>query len=316
MKRILLMLFITGGILTAQDHIRFLSSVPDSFANNYKIKNAYNPLQVGDIYQTQTSDGRHVNVWIEKDTVINSNRYYKKNYQIHAYTLDYTTNYERNDSLSKASYKLDFEDVDEDMQYDDELLIDSLTNASPFYDYLSYRYRWKKNYGWMLEPSNVRIYDSSWVVVWGDTCKAKLIEYIDIYMTRWVTDKFGKIIGWSEGPYVSFLSGAVINGVQYGEIVSDVEMNNEVPKKWILSQNYPNPFNPQTTINFSVPSRELVSIKLFDILVQEVSTLINEIKEPGSYSFNFDGSNLSNGVYIYRMQAGNFVESKKMILLK
>ncbi|MHB8581156.1 MAG: T9SS type A sorting domain-containing protein [Ignavibacteriaceae bacterium] len=83
-----------------------------------------------------------------------------------------------------------------------------------------------------------------------------------------------------------------------------------------LEQNYPNPFNPVTTINYTVSAKDLVSIIVYDVLGKEIATLVNEEKPAGSYSFNFNASKLSSGVYFYRMQAGSFVETKKLILLK
>ncbi|HOI31064.1 MAG TPA: T9SS type A sorting domain-containing protein [Melioribacteraceae bacterium] len=92
--------------------------------------------------------------------------------------------------------------------------------------------------------------------------------------------------------------------------------DSEIPDKYKLSQNYPNPFNPTTTISFSIPESQFISLMVYDILGREISTLVNEEKQPGNYKVNFDGSNLSSGVYYYQMRAGQFVETKKLILLK
>ena len=88
------------------------------------------------------------------------------------------------------------------------------------------------------------------------------------------------------------------------------------PGDFYISQNYPNPFNPTTTINYSVPTRTFVSLKVFDILGREVTTLVNEEKSAGNYSVNFNGANLSSGVYFYSISAGNFKQVKKLIMLK
>lgn len=88
------------------------------------------------------------------------------------------------------------------------------------------------------------------------------------------------------------------------------------PSEFVLSQNYPNPFNPTTAIKFSVPERSDVSLKVFDMLGREVATLVNEVKEAGSYELNFDASALASGTYIYKLTAGNNVQTKKMVLLK
>jgi Secretion system C-terminal sorting domain len=92
--------------------------------------------------------------------------------------------------------------------------------------------------------------------------------------------------------------------------------NRNMPGGFLLNQNYPNPFNPTTTIKYSVPFNSLVAIKVYDILGREVETLVNEEKAPGNYSVEFNASKLSSGVYFYRMQAGNFISTKKLILMK
>ncbi len=95
-----------------------------------------------------------------------------------------------------------------------------------------------------------------------------------------------------------------------------VEDERTVPLRYELSQNYPNPFNPTTQINFSVLNKSNVTLKVFNILGQEVKTLVNEVKAPGIYNVNFDASDLTTGMYVYQLQAGSFVSSKKMMLIK
>ncbi len=89
-----------------------------------------------------------------------------------------------------------------------------------------------------------------------------------------------------------------------------------VPKSFSLKQNYPNPFNPATSISFSVAERSNVKIKIYDMLGSEVAVLVNEVKNPGNYTVSFDASNLSSGLYVYSLTAGNFTATKKMMLLK
>ncbi len=100
-------------------------------------------------------------------------------------------------------------------------------------------------------------------------------------------------------------------------IVTAIEKEEDnFPNEFSLNQNYPNPFNPATTISFSIPNEQLVSLKVFNSLGEEVANLVNENKPMGNYSVTFDASRLTSGVYLYKISAGNFVESKKMILLK
>jgi hypothetical protein len=88
------------------------------------------------------------------------------------------------------------------------------------------------------------------------------------------------------------------------------------PKEFKLEQNYPNPFNPTTTIQFAVPSVSDVKLEVFNILGQKVASLVNRRMEAGVHTVNFNAANLSSGVYFYRLQAGNFVQTKKMMLVK
>lgn len=89
-----------------------------------------------------------------------------------------------------------------------------------------------------------------------------------------------------------------------------------LPKSFSLSQNYPNPFNPVTKINFAVPKKSFVTIKVYDMLGKETATLVNDNKEAGYYSVDFSGTSLSTGVYYYRLESEGFVDVKKMILIK
>jgi len=93
-------------------------------------------------------------------------------------------------------------------------------------------------------------------------------------------------------------------------------IGSNLPEKFELKQNFPNPFNPNTVISYSIAKSENVSIKIYDILGKEVQTLVNEVKNPGSYNVMFNAQNLSSGVYFYRLTAGNFTDIKKMTLVK
>jgi len=91
---------------------------------------------------------------------------------------------------------------------------------------------------------------------------------------------------------------------------------NKVPAEFLLSQNYPNPFNPNTQIEYSIPKSSQVIVKIFNTLGEEIETLVNEEKPVGTYEVNWNAANLPSGVYFYRLQAGDFVQTRKMILLK
>jgi len=99
------------------------------------------------------------------------------------------------------------------------------------------------------------------------------------------------------------------------DMVSDVEDEFQ-PLVFKLDQNYPNPFNPSTTISYQLPTSGQVTLKVYNILGDEVASLINEEKPAGSYEVKFDASQLSSGIYFYKLQTGSFIETKKMMLLK
>lgn len=101
-------------------------------------------------------------------------------------------------------------------------------------------------------------------------------------------------------------------------ITSVKQISNEVPSKFELSQNYPNPFNPETKISYSLTTPSNVSLKVYDVLGNEVAALVNEFQQAGTYtaSFNTQRSSLSSGAYFYTLRAGNFISSKKMLLIK
>ena len=109
------------------------------------------------------------------------------------------------------------------------------------------------------------------------------------------------------------------------ELISAVEdTRNGVPTAFYLDQNYPNPFNPTTKIKYTVPSITLrqaqsdirVTLKVYDILGNEIATLVNEEKPAGSYEVEFDGSGLTSGIYFYQLKVGSFVDTKKMVFMK
>jgi len=106
-----------------------------------------------------------------------------------------------------------------------------------------------------------------------------------------------------------------INWLSQNTVGVDAE-SNSIPDSYSLDQNYPNPFNPATKITYSVSQESPVTIKVFDLIGQEVAVLVDEVKEPGYYSVTFDALGLTSGVYIYQMKAGNFTSSKKMSILK
>ena len=120
---------------------------------------------------------------------------------------------------------------------------------------------------------------------------------------------------WSQKSASGNLTALQIQS-QSNSVTNVNENNSETVTKYSLSQNYPNPFNPSTTIRFTLPEHSFVSLKVYNIIGQQVANLVNGNMETGTYNINFDASNLPSGVYLYRIRANNFTQVHKMLLVK
>jgi hypothetical protein len=120
--------------------------------------------------------------------------------------------------------------------------------------------------------------------------------------------------GWGYDEYRT-LFYAKVSGKEFGMIAATEEWMNK-QTSFLLKQNYPNPFNPSTTINYELAKETKVNLRIFDILGREVATLVNETKPAGTYEAEFDGSNLTSGIYFYVLETGGMRLSKKMMLIK
>lgn len=157
---------------------------------------------------------------------------------------------------------------------------------------------------------------SNWNEVWeanNDGSDWKWHE-ISVDLSEYA-NKTNVLIGWQ---YVGNNGDLVaIDNINVNAGVVEVEDKiTKMPVKYLLGQNYPNPFNPTTTISYQLPEKAFVSLEIYNLLGQKVADLVNQIQAPGNHKVNFNASKLSSGTYIYRMKAGNFIMSKKMLLLK
>lgn len=155
---------------------------------------------------------------------------------------------------------------------------------------------------WYYTSNNAALYPPVWPL-------HEDLSYTNTTLQHAATD--GYAIGdlnWFPTQKAAWLAGGGLNGVQ--------QIPNEMPSNFQLSQNYPNPFNPSTEINYSIPKSGLVTLKVYNILGQEVATLYNGFQRAGAYTATFDASKLASGIYLYRLESGNFVQTKKMILMK
>jgi hypothetical protein len=119
--------------------------------------------------------------------------------------------------------------------------------------------------------------------------------------------------------YFSFNRYKIVprTNADYGTVTSvDITHEPGVPVEYSIAQNYPNPFNPTTTIEYTLPATGFVTLKIYNVLGQEVRTLVNDRQESGRYTIRFDASSLASGMYLYRIESGKFIQSRKMLLLK
>lgn len=108
------------------------------------------------------------------------------------------------------------------------------------------------------------------------------------------------------------------SNADFGDFISSAKLVREdvIPESYSLAQNYPNPFNPATTIRYAIPAEQFVTLKVYNVIGQEVATIVEGVQSAGTYSAQFDASKLATGLYVYRLTAGNFVQTKKMMLVK
>jgi hypothetical protein len=122
----------------------------------------------------------------------------------------------------------------------------------------------------------------------------------------------------SDGTYL--YAGTTGSGVwkrPLSEIITSVnDKQNDIPKRFTLMQNYPNPFNPSTINNYQLPMNNFVTLKVYDVLGREIKTLVNEYQSAGTHSIAFNATGLPSGVYLYRISAGNYSDTKKLVLIK
>ena len=131
-----------------------------------------------------------------------------------------------------------------------------------------------------------------------------------------VTDSIGYTYGQWEPGYNEYCLGAIIDGIQYGTLTRVPSPDLLLPERCSLSQNYPDPFNPSTSIRFWLPRGMAVTLRVYDILGREVTTLVDEVMAPGSYTIGWGTRDETSGVYFYRIVAGNYKETRKMLLIR
>jgi len=159
------------------------------------------------------------------------------------------------------------------------------------------------NNGWICGDSNLILRTTNGGINWTTQNSPIFANYKRVYFynsnTGWMADDSGHILKTTTG------------GISFIRKIGD-----DIPYKFSLSQNYPNPFNPTTNIKYQITNNKFVTLKVFNILGKEIATLVNEKQNAGTYEVTFDGSGLTSGVYFYRLTCGDFLETRKMLLIK
>ena len=160
--------------------------------------------------------------------------------------------------------------------------------------------------------------------IFGENVNTKMVEqYLFSYSYYgWeLAKKYGEVMRYYDDLFTYYIhyhgdvEYAKIDGKEYG-VKTNIYIQNKIPNQIILFQNYPNPFNPVTTIKYLLNTQSLVHLAVFDILGNQVCKLIETTQPAGSYEIKFNGSNLSSGVYIYRLISNNNILTRKFVLLK
>lgn len=266
----------------------------------------YFPHSVGNTWQYRTMEGGLQTKTITKDSVDNDGNLF--------------INYNNQTGMFQWKYKI---------KKDKDSVFISPTRRND----LEYVFPLEKGKEWVIESyGNDRyvgyVYDSYKVKLFGDSINAFAVAYFVTeedtitwpgnYLAqpiRILAEGLGVIEEYEETTY-KILSGAVINGKTYGQIVSVNIEENVIPSSIELYQNYPNPFNPSTVISWLLPVGNNVQLIIYDILGREIITPVNIYQPAGKHEFLFDASDLSSGLYIYRLKVGKQSIHKKMLLVK
>ncbi|MDQ7818065.1 MAG: T9SS type A sorting domain-containing protein [Melioribacteraceae bacterium] len=185
----------------------------------------------------------------------------------------------------------------------DKIYEGTLTVNGPAFNAFQYRYGYKKasDQSWQREPTALGTTKSGRVRFIPQTKARTFTQPYTAPLDSWLVDadKSSQFETWPAGLPTS---------------VRDLDLG--LPTEYTLQQNYPNPFNPSTLIRFTIPQENKVSLKVFNVLGQEVASLVNENMKAGTYEYMFSGAKLSSGVYFYTINAGSFNSTKKMLLIK
>lgn len=274
----------------------------------------YYPLHIGDYWQykvTSQSSGHKDTSWIGYKEVIgdtlmpNDKKYFaiKEDRITYPYQPYYWPRFIRIDSTTANIYEYDRGNFS-------EYKIDSLLS---------------KEGDIFLNYGSIKCTKETTKVIFGNNVKTKLMEDNLLSSTGYsgweLAQGYGEVMRYYDDIFVSWvhyqcdLIYAEIGGAKYG-VKTNVHKLEDLPNQFRLLQNYPNPFNSTTTIKYQLLSHTKVSLKIFDVLGREIVTLVDREQDPGNFKVIFNATDLSSGIYFYRLQTNTFTQINKMLLLK
>jgi hypothetical protein len=271
---------------------------------------AFYPLQVGNewqFHQFLSVPPNHFMSVLSDSIMPNGNRYF---FVKRIYGYSYTTQYERTDSAGNT-WLYDASDLDHNPTTS-ELPLERL--SAPVGS------SWSSFRRYLGDTATIVSRQKMFITLLSDSLLVTSISYGNQYGglndTRFA-EGIGPVYEAFGGVTWHTLAAARVGSRTYGVLVGvDRVVQEPTPSDFALKQNYPNPFNPSTTISYFLPKLATVSLRIFNSLGQEVTLLVNEPQEPGHYQAAWNASSVPSGVYFYRLQAGAFVEIRKMLLIK
>lgn len=265
----------------------------------------YAPLQLGNVWVYESSSGSRGRVEIiDSSIIVDSIKYF-------GFAFAYQTDISGLIRLRNDAYYVSKQDSAFPEPFDEYRYYKKNANVGDM---------WQVNYGGGA-PVTYIVTDSIPAYIFDTVVTAKIVRedfgISDPWDYTW-TEEFGKLakIGWWGGTQ-HYLVGCVINGKVYGDTTLVTDVNDFITDfSFNLYQNFPNPFNPTTKIRFKVADFGMVSLKVFDVLGNEVSSLIDKEMSAGEYDFEFNSATLPSGIYFYSLRAGDKITTKKMVLLR
>jgi hypothetical protein len=169
---------------------------------------------------------------------------------------------------------------------------------------------WKTTVSWTDPTAGWPISNNQFAIIHSGT--------LGSFQTVWtINGTFNQTGDEASGTWGFGISGTTCSGNwSPARVVTVEKLAGDIPERYLLAQNYPNPFNPSTTIEFALPRTSHVSIRVYDVLGLEVATLVDDQLPPGEYKTTWNAADIASGVYLCRIQAGDFVQTRKLILLR